>query len=131
MPALVAHTGGCHCSAVRFRCEAPAAIEVLDCNCSICRMSGYLHLVVPKRRFALLSGDAGLCRYRFHTGTAEHLFCAVCGVKSFYVPRSDPDSISVNARCLDPGTVTGRTVVPIDGAGAFFAEDCRPARAED
>ena len=98
-------------------------IEVLDCNCSICRMSGYLHLVVPKRRFALLSGDAGLCRYRFHTGTAEHLFCAVCGVKSFYVPRSDPDSISVNARCLDPGTVTGRTVVPIDGAGAFFAED--------
>ena len=123
MPAFVAHTGGCHCGAVRFRCEAPAAIEVLDCNCSICRMCGYLHLVVPKRRFALLSGGDGLRRYRFHTGTAEHLFCPVCGVKSFYVPRSDPRSISVNARCLDPGTVTGQAVVNIDGAGAFFKDD--------
>ena len=120
MAALVTHTGGCHCGAVRFTCEAPAEIEVQDCNCSICRMCGILHLVVPKRRFTLVSGADSLSRYRFNTGIAEHLFCAVCGVKSFYVPRSAPDSISVNVRCLDPGTVTGQTVVPIDGAGGFF-----------
>ena len=114
--ALVTHRGGCHCRAVRFACEAPAAIEVVDCNCSICRMTGYRHLVVPKPRFTLLSGADGLRRYRFGTGVAEHLFCAVCGIKSFYVPRSAPDCVSVNALCLDPGTVTGETAVLLDGA---------------
>ena len=116
MPTLVTHAGGCHCRAVRFRCEAPAEIEVLDCDCSICRMSAYRHLVVPKRRFTLLSGADRLRRYRFGSGIAEHLFCAVCGVKSFYVPRSAPDCYSVNALCLDPGTVTGVTVIAVDGA---------------
>ena len=114
--ALVTHSGGCHCRAVRFACEAPAAIEVVDCNCSICRMSGYRHLVVPKPRFTLLSGAGDLRRYRFGTGVAEHLFCAVCGIKSFYVPRSAPDCVSVNVNCLDPGTVAGETAVLLDGA---------------
>ena len=116
MPTLVTHAGGCHCGAVRFTCEAPAEIEVRECNCSICRMGGYRHLVVSKRRFTLLSGEDKLSRYRFGTGVAEHLFCAVCGVKSFYVPRSAPDCYSVNALCLDPGTVTGEKVIEVDGA---------------
>ena len=114
--ALVTHRGGCHCRAVRFACEAPAAIEVVDCNCSICRMTGYRHLVVPKARFTLLSGADELRRYRFGTRVAEHLFCAVCGIKSFYVPRSAPDCVSVNVLCLDPGTVTSETAVLLDGA---------------
>ena len=101
---------------MRFEVDAPAAIEVLDCNCSICRMSGFLHLIVPAARFRLLSGEDALTEYRFHTGAACHLFCRHCGIKSFYVPRSHPDGYSVNARCLDAGTVTATGVVPFDDA---------------
>lgn len=111
---LVTHSGGCHCRRVRFEVDAPAAIEVLDCNCSMCRMTGFLHLIVPAARFRLLHGDDALTEYRFNTGTARHLFCRHCGVKAFYVPRSHPDGWSVNARCLDAGTVTAMTVTPFD-----------------
>ena len=128
MTAIVTHTGGCHCGAVRFSCEAPADIEVHDCNCSICRKSGYRHLVVPKTRFTLLSGAEALISYRFGTGVAEHLFCAVCGVKSFYVPRSAPNSYSVNVLCLDPGTVTGETVIAVDGADWDIRDTGPPKR---
>lgn len=112
---MITHKGGCHCGRVRFEVTAPASFEVSDCNCSICSMSGYLHLMVPKSRFKLLSGADALTTYQFNTGTAKHLFCSVCGVKSFYVPRSHPDGYSVNARCLDEGTVEQLTVVPWDG----------------
>jgi hypothetical protein len=112
---MVVHAGGCHCGRVRFEVTAPAAITVEECNCSICAKSGYLHLIVPKSRFRLLEGGDALTRYRFNTGTAQHLFCKVCGIKSFYVPRSDPEGISVNARCLDPGTVTRMELRPFDG----------------
>ena len=99
------YKGSCHCGRVRFEVTAPARITVSECNCSICSKSGYLHLVVPAERFKLLSGADSLATYTFNTGTARHLFCKVCGIKSFYVPRSHPDGFSVNARCLDPGTV--------------------------
>jgi hypothetical protein len=112
---VITHTGGCHCGRVRFEVVAPAAITVEDCNCSMCSRSGYLHLIVPAGRFKLLSGEDVLTSYSFNTGTAKHLFCSVCGIKSFYVPRSHPDGYSVNARCLDPGTVTGTTVTQTDG----------------
>ena len=112
---MVTHQGGCHCGRVRFEVVAPARFEVKDCNCSMCAKSGYLHLMVPKQRFKLLSGADALTTYEFNTRTAKHLFCSVCGVKSFYVPRSHPDGYSVNARCLDPGTVEEMKIVPLDG----------------
>ncbi len=115
MTAMIRHAGGCHCGRVRFEIQAPAQIDVSDCNCSICAKSGYLHLTVPQSRFRLLSGSEHLTSYQFNTGTAKHLFCSVCGVKSFYVPRSHPDGYSVNARCLDDGTVTGMRIERIDG----------------
>ena len=74
-----------------------------------------MHLIVPADRFKLLSGTEVLTTYTFNTHTAKHLFCSVCGVKSFYVPRSHPDGFSVNARCLDPGTVTGSSIRQSDG----------------
>jgi hypothetical protein len=117
----VTHRGGCHCRRVRFEVDAPAAFEVLDCNCSICRMSGFLHLIVPATRFRLLSGAGDLVEYTFNTGTAHHLFCRHCGIKSFYVPRSHPDGFDVNARCLDAGTVTQMTVTPFDDANRDVA----------
>ena len=95
-------TGGCHCGAEKFRLSVPSSeVELLDCNCSMCAKTGYLHLIVPHRDFELLSGSADLTSYRFGTGAAEHLFCKVCGIKSFYQPRSHPESWSVNFRCLD------------------------------
>ena len=96
------HEGGCHCGAVRFAAELPQEpVPALDCNCSICRATGFLHVVVPHEHFTLLCGGEALTSYRFGTGAAEHLFCSICGVKSFYQPRSHPDAWSVNAHCLD------------------------------
>ncbi len=112
--AFVIHRGGCHCRRVRFEIDAPAAIEALDCNCSICQMTGFLHLIVPASRFRLISGADDLSEYRFNTGTARHLFCSHCSVKAFYVPRSHPDGYSVNVRCLDAGTLEDVTVVAFD-----------------
>jgi hypothetical protein len=106
-------SGGCHCGAVRFKAELPAEATLLQCNCSICAMTGFQHLIVPKDRFQLLGGENMLSEYRFGTGTARHLFCRRCGVKSFYVPRSHPDGISVNARTLD--SPIDILVQPFDG----------------
>ena len=94
--------GGCHCRSVRFRARlSDPPVPALDCNCSICRMTGFLHIIVPHEHFTLLAGSGELTSYRFGTGAADHLFCARCGVKSFYQPRSHPDCWSVNAHCLD------------------------------
>jgi hypothetical protein len=93
--------GGCHCGAVRFEANLPATVEAQSCNCSMCRMVGFVHVIVPESRFRLTRGQDRLTDYTFNTGTAHHLFCRTCGVKSFYRPRSNPDGWSVNARCLD------------------------------
>jgi hypothetical protein len=108
--------GGCHCGAVRYEVLAPDAIEAVECNCSICRMTGYLHLIVPKEHFCLLQGEDKLTTYVFNTGTAQHWFCSMCGIKSFYIPRSHPDGFSVNVRCLDEGAVCVTKIITFDGA---------------
>ena len=112
---MIRHSGGCHCGRVRFEITAAAEIEVGECKCSICTKSGFLHLIVPKSRFELIHGEEELTTYTFNTRVAKHLFCKVCGVKSFYIPRSNPDGYSVNARCLDPGTVKNIRVNQFDG----------------
>jgi len=94
---------------------APAEIDATECNCSICSRTGFLHLIIPKSRFKLLQGSEYLSTYRFNTGVARHLFCKVCGIKSFYVPRSNPVGYSVNVRCLDPNTVKRINVSRFDG----------------
>jgi hypothetical protein len=99
---------------VAFEVDAPAHLVVCECNCSICEMSGFLHLIVPRARFRLLRGADALTEYRFNTGTAQHLFCSRCGVKSFYVPRSNPDGYSINVRCLDRSSIAGITTEPFD-----------------
>ena len=113
-PARTDFAGGCHCGRVRFEVDAATPLEVLDCNCSVCRMTGFLHLIVPAARFRLVAGAEELTDYRFNTGTARHLFCRHCGNKSFYVPRSHPDGFSVNARCVDGLDLAALRVVPFD-----------------
>jgi hypothetical protein len=106
--------GACHCGRVRFRVTG-AMDRVVECNCSICRRKGYLHWIVPQAAFALLAGGESLTTYRFNTGVAQHHFCSVCGVAGFYVPRSHPDMIDVNVRCLDGVDMTSLRLERFDG----------------
>src|SRR5690349_19733418 len=106
--------GSCHCGSVRFRVLGPLE-RVTYCNCSICTKKGFLHFIVPKDRFELLAGAEVLTTYRFNTGVAQHLFCRVCGIHSYYVPRSDPDKIDVNVRCLEGVDLAGLTIAGFDG----------------
>jgi hypothetical protein len=108
-------TGGCHCGRVRFRVRAER-LEALDCNCSMCAKKGFVHLIVTKDAFELLSGAGDLTTYAFNTGVAKHTFCRVCGVHAFYTPRSHPDGVDVNVRCLDDDAAARFTVTPFDGA---------------
>ena len=107
--------GGCHCGAVRFEAALPDVVEAQSCNCSICARTGFVHVIVPESRFRLLSGQSQLTEYTFNTGVAKHHFCPVCGVASFYIPRSDPDRIDVNLRCVDGVELAGLPLVLFDG----------------
>lgn len=93
----------------------PDVIEAQSCNCSICAMTGFVHVIAPESRFRLLQGEDRLTSYSFNTGVARHLFCKVCGIKSFYRPRSNPDGWSVNARCLDGAETLDIRIEPFDG----------------
>lgn len=110
------HKGSCHCKRISFAVKAPRRLRVLRCHCSICKMTGYLHLTVPRSRVELgVSADV-MTTYQFNTNTARHTFCPQCGVKPFYTPRSHPGSLSVNARCLDESLIEGMTITEFDGA---------------
>ena len=109
------HTGGCHCGRVKFEVYLPAKPTVIECRCSMCVKSGYLHVIVNQSQFRLLEGAEFLTTYTFNTGIAKHLFCRVCGIKSFYVPRSHPDGYSVNARCIDDLSIDDALVERFDG----------------
>jgi len=112
-------TGGCHCGLVNFEAEVTpdpdGRIEVLDCNCSMCAMTGFLHLIVPDTRFRLIDGQKDTTTYRFGSGKARHIFCAQCGIKSFYRPRSHPDGISISLRCVDDWRDLAVRITPFDG----------------
>jgi hypothetical protein len=108
------YQGGCHCGRVRFRVTADLS-SVTECNCSMCTKKGILHVIVPKDNFELVSGKDDLTTYTFNTGVAKHTFCKHCGMHPFYVPRSDPDKVDVNARCLDDIDVDALDVKRFDG----------------
>jgi hypothetical protein len=109
------HKGGCHCGRVAFEVDAPADIVATLCNCSVCSMTGFVHLIVSREDFRLVRGEDAVTTYTFNTGVAQHFFCRHCGVKSYYVPRSHPDGISVNVNCLEPGTIASLTTEAFDG----------------
>lgn len=108
------YTGSCHCGTVKFEVQAEEPVELERCNCSVCRKSGYLHLIVPAAHFKLLQGEDALSTYTFNTGVAKHHFCRICGIKPFYIPRSNPDGVDVNVNCLD-NPPAEMTIVEFDG----------------
>lgn len=112
---LVKHNGGCHCGAVRFEVMAPEELTAYNCNCSICKKKQNIHFIVPHSKFKLLQGEDVLTTYTFNTGQAKHKFCRICGVQSFYQPRSNPNGFGVMPHCLDPESVKKLTVIQFDG----------------
>ena len=111
---MTTYDGGCHCGRVRFRVRA-SLDRVTYCNCSMCSKKGFLHLIVPPEQFELLSGKDNLTAYEFNTRTAKHTFCKTCGIHAFYVPRSDPDKIDVNVRCIDDIDLAALSPKSFDG----------------
>ena len=107
--------GGCHCGGVRFETALPAVVEAQTCNCSMCAKTGFVHVIVPESRFRVTKGIDRLAEYTFNTRVAKHLFCAECGIKSFYRPRSNPDGWSVNGRCLDEAQDLDLRITAFDG----------------
>eukprot|EP00697_Spironema_sp_BW2_P006253 gnl/Spiro4/18750_TR10026_c0_g1_i1.p2 gnl/Spiro4/18750_TR10026_c0_g1~~gnl/Spiro4/18750_TR10026_c0_g1_i1.p2 ORF type:complete len:135 (+),score=18.77 gnl/Spiro4/18750_TR10026_c0_g1_i1:29-406(+) len=107
--------GGCHCGAVRWSATIPPQSTLVDCNCSICMKGGFVHLIIGKENFRLISGEDFLIEYTFNTHVARHVFCKRCGIKSYYHPRSHPDGISLNARCIDGYDMSSLPTVQFDG----------------
>ena len=112
---MITRTGSCHCGKVRFEVDCPDHMAATECNCSICLRSGYLHLIVPNARFRLIHGAEELQSYSFGTHTARHLFCRTCGIKSFYRPRSHPEGVSVNVRCLEGVSLADLSITGFNG----------------
>ena len=109
------HHGSCHCGAVQFEFLAPADAPVTICNCSICGLSAYQHIFVPKSDLNFTRGQDVLTEYRFETKQAVHMFCKTCGIKPLYQPRSHPDQWSVNLRCVISGTLSPKQRIKFDG----------------
>ncbi len=112
---MIKLNGGCHCGAVSFEIISPISADMLDCNCSICSASGYIHHFIPHDNFTLLTGKDMLTSYRFGSGEADHLFCKKCGVKSFYQPRSHPDCYSINLNILQGSEKIETNIIPFNG----------------
>ncbi|MBL4855054.1 MAG: GFA family protein [Robiginitomaculum sp.] len=123
------HKGGCHCGAVTFEVRAPVNAILTACNCSICNMTGFLHLIVPAEDFRLLTGADNITTYTFNTHAAKHTFCQTCGVKPFYTPRSHPDGISVNFRCVEQSRF--ETVTSEDFDGRNWEDNIAELRKEE
>jgi len=108
------YRGGCHCGLVRYEVTGPIE-RASQCNCSICTQKGYVHWIVPRERFRLLTRWEDMATYQFNTGVARHHFCPRCGVASFYIPRSNPDQIDINLRCVAGVDIEALTLAHFDG----------------
>ena len=127
---MTQYRGGCHCGRIAFRVNAEIeGVEI--CNCSICHMKGYVHWYVPRDRFELLTPEDHFSTYRFNTRIARHHFCPICGVAPFYIPRSDPDKIDVNLRCVEGVDLAGIPVTTFDGRHWEEAHRSRRGRREN
>jgi len=89
-------SGSCHCGAIQFEFYSKTQVDLIKCNCTICTHTNYLHLIIPHKNFYLKKGKDLISTYEFNKNLAKHFFCKVCGIKSFYQPRSHQESFSIN-----------------------------------
>ena len=109
------YRGSCHCGAVRFEVEGELT-GVMECNCSICRKSGFLHWIVREDQLRFTSSPDTLSSYVWGTGAARHFFCGTCGISPMRRPRMMPDDYSVNVRCLEAIDIASLNIEFCDGA---------------
>jgi hypothetical protein len=96
------HRASCHCGAVVLELSLPHGIEnPRRCNCSMCSRRGAIAASIPLANLRIVQGEQFLTRYQFHTRTAEHYFCRICGVYTHHKRRSDPTVYAYNIACLD------------------------------
>jgi len=114
--ASASHLGGCQCGKVRYQVQLDLGAPVISCNCSMCGRAGTLLTFVPAGQFKLLSGEESLTSYHFNRHAIDHLFCKVCGIKSFARGTGkDGPTVAVNARCLDGVEVADLKINHFDG----------------
>ena len=110
------YVGGCQCGKVRYEVKLDLGKPVTSCNCSMCGRSGTLLTFVPATQFKLLSGEESLTDYLFNHHAIHHLFCKVCGIKSFARGAGkDGPTVAINARCLDGVEVADLNIHNFDG----------------
>ena len=110
------YKGGCHCGKIRYEVKLDLARPVISCNCSMCGRSGTLLTFVPADQFVLTSGDDALTDYQFNKHVIHHLFCRVCGIKSFARGAGkDGPTVAINTRCLDDVDVAKLNVKQFEG----------------
>src|SRR6185436_16199768 len=117
MGELQSYTGGCQCGKVRYQVEADLSGPVLSCNCSMCGRAGTLLSFVPSEKFSLEQGSESLSDYQFHKHNIHHVFCKVCGIKSFArgKNRTGQDIVAINVRCLDGVDPAKLEIKQVDG----------------
>jgi hypothetical protein len=112
------YAGGCHCGKVRYEVKLDLTKPVMSCNCSMCGRAGTFLTFVPASEFTLLAGEEILTDYQFNRHAIHHLFCNVCGIKSFARgSKGDQPMVAINARCLDDVDLSKLTVNQFNGKG--------------
>jgi hypothetical protein len=74
---------------------------------------------VHESELRLLDGREFLSLYQFHTRTAQHFFCRVCGIYPFHLKRTAPDHYGVNVYCLEDFDPAG---IPVRDTGGSKLE---------
>ena len=113
---MTTYSGSCHCGAVRYTVEADLSQPVIACNCSMCGRSGTLLAFVPADKFKLEKGEDSLTDYQFNKNVIHHMFCKVCGIKSFAMGKGpNGDTRAINVRCLDEVDLQAVPTRHVDG----------------
>jgi hypothetical protein len=120
------HRSTCHCGAVELELTMENGIDnPRRCDCSMCRRRGTVICSTPLANLTVVKGAETLRLYQFHSRTAEHYFCSICGIHTHHRLRSDPSQYGVNLGCLEgvnpfqvgPVTVYDGVNHPADGGG--------------
>lgn len=109
----------CHCGDIRLEIDAELT-EVLECNCSMCGRSGFLHWKVPAKSLRLITEKRRLTTYVWRDVAGGHQFCATCGTGILRTGYPG-DRVSVNARCIEGIDVFVLSIRRYDGSRAPIA----------
>ena len=74
------------------------------------------------------TGEEFLTLYQFHTLTARHYFCRICGIYTHHQRRSDPSLYGVNAACIKGVSPFDFAEVPVVDGISHPSDTGGPAR---